>query len=233
MSFITFVLALGMAAAHLLARRLHFLSATPRSRWLSGASGVSVAYIFVHILPDLAEHQAALEEAAPLSFVEHHVYLVALVGLSAFYGLERLIKRDDEDGGRNPGVFWLHIASFTVYNTLIGYLLVHRESPGLAPLLYFFIALTLHFLVNDIGLRHDHKGLYDRWGRWILSAAVLLGWLVGVLTEINEAALAVLFAFLGGGVILNVLKEELPEERQSRFSAFALGAAGYTVLLLL
>ena len=140
---------------------------------------MSVAYIFVHILPDLAEHQEALAEAAPLSFVEHHVYLVALVGLSAFYGLERLIKRDDEDGGRDRGVFWLHIASFTVYNALIGYLLVHRESPGLESLLYFFIALTLHFLVNDVGLCHDHKALYERWGRWILSAAVLLGWARG------------------------------------------------------
>jgi hypothetical protein len=41
-----------------------------------------------------------------------------------------------------------------------------------------------------------------------------------------------LFAFLAGGVVLNVLKEELPEERESRFWAFALGAASYTALLL-
>jgi hypothetical protein len=52
-------------------------------------------------------------------------------------------------------------------------------------------------------------------------------------TNINEAATSVLFALLAGGIVLNVLKEELPEERQSRFSAFALGAAGYTILLLL
>jgi hypothetical protein len=31
---------------------------------------------------------------------------------------------------------------------------------------------------------------------------------------------------------MNVLKEELPEERESRFWAFALGAALYTMLLL-
>ena len=41
-----------------------------------------------------------------------------------------------------------------------------------------------------------------------------------------------LFAFLAGGVILNVIKEELPEEQESLFWAFALGAALYTVLLL-
>jgi hypothetical protein len=37
---------------------------------------------------------------------------------------------------------------------------------------------------------------------------------------------------MAGGVILNVLKEELPEERQSKFWAFALGAAIYAALLV-
>jgi zinc transporter ZupT len=55
---------------------------------------------------------------------------------------------------------------------------------------------------------------------------------VGLSFEVSEAALAVLFAFLAGGVIMNVLKEELPEERESRFWAFALGAALYSVVLL-
>jgi len=41
------------------------------------------------------------------------------------------------------------------------------------------------------------------------------------------AAPAVLLAFLAGGVILNVLKEELPEERDRRFWAFLVGAAAY------
>ena len=41
-----------------------------------------------------------------------------------------------------------------------------------------------------------------------------------------------LTAFLAGGVVMNVLKEELPEERESRFWAFALGTALYTMLLL-
>ena len=41
-----------------------------------------------------------------------------------------------------------------------------------------------------------------------------------------------LTAFLAGGVVMNVLKEELPEERESRAWAFALGTALYTMLLL-
>ncbi|WP_267354083.1 MULTISPECIES: hypothetical protein [unclassified Methylobacterium] len=52
------------------------------------------------------------------------------------------------------------------------------------------------------------------------------------MTQVSDAAIAALTAFLGGGVILNVLKEEVPSERQSRFWAFAAGGAGYSVLLL-
>jgi zinc transporter ZupT len=61
----------------------------------------------------------------------------------------------------------------------------------------------------------------------------VLGWAVGAVTTISEFAIGFLFAFLAGGVVLNVLKEELPEERQSRFAPFALGAAGYGALLLM
>jgi zinc transporter ZupT len=92
--------------------------------------------------------------------------------------------------------------------------------------------MALHFVVNDHGLREAHKHVYDRIGRWILAAAVIVGWAIGQGTQIHEAAIAVLFAFLAGGLVLNVLKEELPEDRESKFWAFALGAATYAALLV-
>ena len=87
--------------------------------------------------------------------------------------------------------------------------------------------MALHFVVNDHGLREQHKNSYLRTGRWVLAGAIFLGWVVGLLSEIPEVGIAVLTAFLAGGVVLNVLKEELPEERESRFWASALGGAFY------
>lgn len=239
---LTGVLAVGLAVIHVFSGRLRFLRSTPRSRWLSIGSGVSVAYVFVHILPDLSEAQQTVQQGfnTELAFLEHHVYLVALVGLSVFYGLERVAKnsrnRNQEAGNGDvttAGVFWLHITSFAIYNALIGYLLLHREVAGVISLLFFAIAMALHFVVNDNGLREHHKKTYDHTGRWILAAAVIAGWAIGSRTEVSQAAIALLFSFLAGGVVLNVLKEELPEERESRFWAFVCGAAGYTALLLL
>jgi hypothetical protein len=238
---LTALLAVGLAAIHLYSGRMRFLDVLPRSRWLSAAGGISVAYVFVHLLPDLADEQETIREAAGegFNFLEYHVYLVALIGLAAFYGLERSAKTSrrrkrsagDEDS-TEAGVFWVHAASFTVYNALIGYLLLHREEPGVWSLILFAFAMGVHFVVNDYGLRRDHRGTYDRIGRWVLAAGILAGWVVGLFFEVSEAAIAVLFGFLAGGVIMNVLKEELPEDHESRFWAFALGAAAYAVVLL-
>lgn len=231
--------AIGLAIVHLYSGKLRFLDAIPRSRWLSMASGVSVAYVFVHLLPDLSKRQDAIAQTGVLAFIEHHVYLIALLGLAVFYGLERIVResrqRQEQSGKQDKaelGIFWLHITSFALYNGLIGYLLLHREEPGIQSLFLFFIAMALHFVVNDYGLRQDHKHIYHNIGRWILAAAIIVGWAIGYGSEISEAAIAVLFALLAGGIILNVLKEELPEERKSRFWAFALGAGAYATLLL-
>jgi len=240
-SLLSLLLAIGLAMVHIFASRLYFLEAIPRSRWLSIAGGASVAYVFIHVFPELSSGQAVIEQANnPLvNFLEHHVYLLALFGFAVFYGLERMAKisrqknrQTGEGDVTSKEVFWLHIGSFSLYNILIGYLLLHREEPGLLSLWFFFVAMALHFVVNDHGLREHHKSTYKHLGRWILAAAVLVGWAIGQATEIHEAAIALLFAFLAGGLILNVLKEELPEERESRFWAFAAGAGTYTMLLL-
>lgn len=233
------LLALGLAVVHLFASKLRFLDVTPRSRWLSMAGGAAVAYVFLHLFPELALAQESLRDRGPFE-TEHEIYLLSMAGLVVFYGLERAAKvsrherrEAGEEDVPGPGVFWLHVVSFALYNALVGYLLLHREDPTRRGLFLFFLAMALHFLVNDYGLRKDHRDPYDRVGRWILSAAVLLGWGIGTQAEIGELPLALLFAFLAGGIVLNVLKEELPAERESRFSAFVLGAAGYAAILLL
>ncbi len=232
-AFFAFLAALAFALVHLFAGEMRFLGSILRSRWLSGAGGVSVAYVFLHLLPELSAGQAALEPH--LGFIEERAYLVALLGLSVFYGLERaaiLSRRGDEHSETNAGVFWLHIASFGVYNLIIGYLLLHREQPGLLSLVFYTVALGLHFVVNDFALRKHHKRRYRRIGRWLLAGAVLAGWGLGLLVSLDEALITGLLAFLAGGVISNVFKEELPRERESSFWAFALGLAGYAALLI-
>lgn len=230
-----------LALIHFFGSRFRFLAGIPRSTWLSGAGGVSVAYVFMHLFPELHEGQQHMEKnvAWAEGFLEHHVYLVALFGLSVFYGLERSVvsakrkqvKKDSKD--KPPkGIFWLHIGSFALYNGLIGYVLFQREEEPTQTVILFTIAMALHFLVNDFGMLEHHRDNYRKYGRWVLVLALIIGWVIGYVTEVPETFVIVLTAFIGGGVILNVLKEELPEERESRYWAFVLGAVLYAILLL-
>lgn len=233
----------GFSLVHVFGGRLVALAATPRSVWLSAAGGVSVAYVFVHLLPELAAHQQALgdraRDAGVLASLESHAYLIALVGLVLFYGIERFAraatqgKGSDASGRASLPIFWFHLWAFALYNVLIGYLLVHRNESDLEGLALYGVAMTLHFLINDQALRQHHGRTYHRKGRWLLAAAPALGALLGLAIDIAPALLSAMFALLAGGIILNVLKEELPEERQSRFSAFFAGAAICAALLVL
>jgi zinc transporter ZupT len=236
----TLLALLTFISVHLFVGRID-LATIPRSRWLSLAGGISVTYIFLHVLPEFAEYQVVFRDEGALGWLEHHVYSFALLGLVAFYALERAAKRSSQsdrephnDRPEEPdSIFWVHILSFSVYNFIIGYLLPRGESQGGLELLYYTVAMTFHFVVNDYSLHDHYQKLYRHRGRYIVTAALAVGWGVGLLAELPEIYLAAIFSFVAGGVIMNVLKEELPEERRSSLSAFVGGVAIYAVLLAL
>lgn len=209
--------------------------------WLSFSGGISVSYVFIHIFPELSDAQNDIMkmENPLVDFLDYHIYLISLIGFILFYGLDSAasISRAKNKAAKNKdyaegNVFLVHLISFALYNFLIGYFLLHRETPGLESLLFFFIAMATHIMVNDYSLRNHFKQAYLRSGRWILSGAVLLGWLCGVLFDVHKLVLDIMFAFIAGGMILNIIKEELPDERQSKFFGFATGCVVYSVLLL-
>ncbi len=233
--------ALFLAFVHLFANKIGF-SHIPRSKWLSAAGGISVSYIFIHLLPELEDWQLKFEEKNEnLSFISHHLYLVALSGLTAFYGLERAAKLSS-DSHREPAsdqvhtnakTFWLHIGSFSLYNAIIGHLLTESDTKSTQELIWFIIAMAFHFIGNDYSLLDHYRHKYLREGRWVMAASVIGGWAMGTFIHLSETVIAVLFAFVAGSVILNVLKEEIPEERKSNFWAFLSGIILYSSILLL
>lgn len=240
MTLVTGLAALLFASIHLFIGKLRWLDTMPRNRGLSFAGGVAVTYVFLHILPEIAAHQREFAEEVGLSglAVERWIYALALLGLVAFYGVERSVKvsrAEMEEAGEGDRTgdreLWLHIGSFAVFNFLIGYLLVNREEPGVLGLAAYIVAMALHFVTADFGMRADHAAAYDRIGRWVIAGAVMAGWALGLFVALPVLAVGCLFAFLAGSVVLNVLKEELPEERQSRFIPFLLGAVVYAAII--
>ena len=230
------VAAVALAAVHLAGRYLEVVHRVPRSAWLSAASGVSVAYVFVHLLPEIAAVQRHIGGEELMPGLERHAWLMALVGLTTFYGLEQWAeqaKRTTSSGTTTDRVGRLHIGSYAAYNALVGYLLHEQAERATSGLVLFAVAIGLHFVVNDDGLRQDHGDLYHDVGRYVLAGGVLLGWAVGAVARVPETLIGLPLAFVGGSVVMNVLKEELPSDRESRLVPFVVAGAAYTALLLL
>jgi len=234
MAGLALVSCLAFVLVHLAAGRMPFLARAPRSGWLSAAGGVAVAYVFLHLLPELAGHQDMVAAAYGLGGgpSERMVYLLALAGVAAFYGLERLARTSARRESVARRDFWLHVGAFALYNAVIGYLLLHRADDGGGSTALYSVAMALHLLSNDLGLSAHHSARYDRSGRWVLAVSVAAGYAAGLVVAVPEPALGLVSAFLAGGVVLNALKEELPRERDSRFLPFLAGAGGFSALLL-
>jgi CDP-diglyceride synthetase len=231
------ILTLSLTFLHLSVGKLHWLKHIPQRRWLSFGGGVAIAYVFIEILPGLSQAQMIVEEAGQAIAlpIMHQVYLLALIGLTVFYGLELLVEMQSPQAKSYKlninSVFWLYISFFAVYNALFSYLLNHTART--VDCLLLFVAVAFHYTISDRNLREHNRCAYDKIGRWVLAGAILGGWMLRFVMPVGELGIAIIKAFLAGGLILNVLKRELPDRQESCFWSFVCGTGVYTTLLLL
>ncbi len=210
---------------------------------LSFGAGVTIAYVFVHLLPELEAAREALahnEARMALPFSALRVYLGALIGFMFFYALGQMIARSGRPaaseaahGEDNPLHRWIHIGAFLVYVLLVGYLAVRSLEEGATPITLYAVALGLHFLSLDASLFHEYGSWYKRSARYAFVVAPLAGWTVGIYVEFSPFFTAALLGFISGGIILNAIAAELPKEQESRILSFLFGGTFYTVLLII
>jgi hypothetical protein len=203
---------------------------------ISFGAGMTAAYVFVHLLPELhdAREKFADTTTLELRYEGASIYFLALLGFLAFYGLDHLRAKLSEspEEERETTAFKVHIGGFAAYVALMSYLLVHSlEGEGVTTVLYV-IAIAVHFLGIDHALREEHGALYQRVGRYILAAACILGWAIGLLVASPLFVLALLVAFISGSIIMNSLITELPSDKDGRFVPFLVGGLLYGLILL-
>lgn len=89
----------------------------------------------------------------------------------------------------------------------------------------------IHLLYADSHLGREFPSAFDRWGRFALASAPLIGWAGDLFYfENNPAVSGLLTAFLAGSVIYKLVKSELPEERKSDFVWFLVGILVFLIL---
>ena len=242
--------ALLFAANFLFGGWVHPLRAVlDRRSIISFSAGISAAYVFVHLLPELHGVRTVVTRESPIELPNEGagVYFVAMIGFLAFYGLEHLRKRLHapsarkghgaqeavaEPGGEIELDFLVHIGGFGVYVWLASYLLLHSLEESPANTLFYAIALGVHFLTVEHSLHTEHGAAYERIGRFVLAGMAIAGWLSGLVFALPPGIIALLVAFVSGAVVMNSAIMELPTEKDGRFLPFLAGALIYGIILL-
>jgi hypothetical protein len=230
--------ALILAAAFPIGGRLQLVRKVirDRGRLLSLGAGVSIAYVFVHMMPEMADARDAYATSAtiPVLFRGMMVYFVALLGFMAYYGLETLRERvrASSNPRKDQISYYIHISGFAVYVWMIAYILVNRVEKTSFHIALYTVAMVAHFLTIDRTLREEHRQLFERTGRYVLAGVCALGWVVGVILPLPLYVLALMVAFVSGAIIMNSSIMELLHRNDERFLAFLTGGVVYGLLLI-
>ncbi len=228
-SALAFMSVVLFSLVHLGAENMRKWEFSLQARFLSAGGGIAIAYVFIDLLPKLAKSDFLVSQALSgvLPYFERHVYVMALLGFLLFF----VVDRNHLFLGKK-GSFWLTLSAYALFNFLVGYAVVDKDDPEVQPLVLFTFALALHYFSNDYSLSQSHGEDYQRVGRWLLILSLFLGWLAGIWIRLSPTAIALIGAFIGGGVIMNVMRHELPEDNPNSLGAFLLAALCYTILLL-
>lgn len=204
---------------------------------ISFGAGMTSAYVFLRLLPELHGARESYVETTvlPMYYEGMLIYFLALIGFLLFYGLENLrskLARPEHGVQGEVRAFRIHVIGFAAYVTLMSYLLVHGLEEEEVGILLYAVAIALHFIGIDHALREDHGARYERIGRFVLAAACIMGWTLGLIVAVPTSVVALVVAFISGGIIMNSLVEELPSEKDGRFQPFLAGGLIYGVILL-
>jgi hypothetical protein len=219
-----------IAAVHvlfpLIEKKLHHR----KQELVSLTGGIAVGYIFLFMLPKIGDYTAAIvrNEVDGWEVMHYRLYAIALLGMLTYYLNSRL--NVPHDGRRNVALA-IHVTLFAFYNFTIGDLLANIPREGYFPYALVGAVLALHMLGVDHHLRAVYQQRFDMWVRWVLAFSVLAGWTVGVSFRIGTSALAVLSAFLAGGILVNVMAEELPQRGKGCTRNFIGGVVLFAVLI--
>lgn len=214
--------ALVLAFANFIGILLPVKNYVPRKWWLSFSGGVAVAYVFIHLIPEL--HKITDVAGNSLTFS------LTLFGTVTYFGAAKFVK----ESKRTPDsrlAFITQMTTLVPYFFTVGYFLERLDT--LTALASYTVAVGIHLVGFGYDQKEDHKERYTYSVVGTLALVLIAGTIASYFYKLDELTLNLLLAFVVGGILLNSIKEEIPTINQSRFWAFAAGSISTGILLLL
>lgn len=214
-----------IAIVHVLYPRVEKAASAYRHVWIPFTGGVAIGYVFLYLLPKLSDYTAAIRVdgiQGVWEILDYRVYLYCLVGFTFYYFVDQY-KDTEDDNPVKPVI--LKGGGFFIYNVLTGYVLANWSRPGIIPVFLGGGVLTMHLLGVNYQVREWNNRIFDDYFRWLFAVAIIIGWGAGAFLAIPRELEMVVTGVLAGGIITNIMIEEIPSRQPGKTRPFLGGVA--------
>jgi hypothetical protein len=206
----------------------------------SFASGLVVAYVFLHMLPSLVESRdkihILLEKTTLMTQTKDLIiFIAALIGFEIFFFLERLSL-----GANKPIAldvfekrnYRMHVWMYFAYNFLITYSLELSVEASVFYTVIYVISVAFHFILTDNHFHRHFQKYVSVKTQLFLIFGLILGYLLSIFFyPIKLYIAAVLTAVLCGAILYNTFKEEITLNHSTSIVSFFIGTLIVGVML--
>jgi len=214
------ILALILSIADFLTEGLFSKPSTNKMKFISFSAGVSIAYIFLILLPEVYSGAIAINRL---------LFLTVLFGFAAFHIVEKFIRQNFAGPQLRKEHRLVHSVYSFVYFFVVGFILVKLSESNVVSSVLLFIPILFHIIIDSLP-RRTTKNHYIR----ILSASsAFLGAITATFIEVGRVGNVILFGIVGGALLYTVVRESLPRKHEGKPMYFITGLLLSTMLILL
>ncbi len=202
------------------------------NRWIGFVGGIAAGYVTLYMLPKLSIVTVRFIAANPdVSWAfQYRAYFILLLGIVIDVVFERVSRMST--GGATASR-WLAMAVLGLYSLLIGYIAVELPRAEIRFHVVANVILALHLMGMVHSLRRRHPSAHVGWRRVGFALLVVVGYVLGVVTELHESTVVGATAFTAGIILVNVMSEELPKGKEGRVRYFLVGVGVFVMMAIL
>jgi hypothetical protein len=214
-----YVLALALSLADYLTEGLFSKASPNKIKFISFSAGVSVAYLFLSLLPEI--YSGAIN-------INRMLFLSVLFGFGFFHIIEKYIRQNFHGNKLRKEHHMVHSVISFVYFFAVGFILVKVTESSVVSGVLLFIPVLLHIIIDSLPRRVTKKHHIKIFG----ASSAFLGAIAATFINPGVMVNLSLLGVVGGALLYTVIRESLPREREGRPMYFITGLLLFTIIIM-
>ncbi|RMD58147.1 hypothetical protein D6825_01860 [Candidatus Woesearchaeota archaeon] len=193
-----------------------------QSRLISFSAGISIAYVFLQLLPHIY---------LAVSFLQDLAFIALLSGFVLFHILEKYVYQHARRERLLEELKEVHSAGFFLYSLVSAGVLYMITSIDFADGLLFFVPMAIYAAVGEFsiaGLQRDIRE--SSLLRFVFAFSSFLGAMLFAVVDFPKSVTFISLGFVAGVLIYLVVRDVLPKEKKGSPAFFIAGVALYSLL---